>query len=85
MICKVCSKGIEIERLSILPNTVFCAPCAQKYSTVKPYKGVNIYSHKTGGELQVMTHDHYENTKHYYVPNGNGRSAMKNFSKNTCA
>lgn len=81
MNCKVCLNIIEPERLNILPNTVFCALCAQKYSNVKPYKGVNIYSHKTGGELQVMTHSHYENTKHYYIPNG-ARSVMKNFSKN---
>jgi hypothetical protein len=81
MICKVCTIGIEPERLNILPNTVFCAQCAQKYSKVKPYKGINVYSHKTGGELQVMSHDLYENTKHYYIPNG-AHSALKNFSRN---
>lgn len=84
MICKVCSEGIEAERLSILPNTVFCAPCAQKYSKVQPKKGIMVFDHKTGGTLCTMSAEYYKNNKHYFVPNG-ARSVMKNFSKNICS
>jgi hypothetical protein len=84
MICKVCNEGIEAERLSILPNTVFCAPCAQKYSKVQPKKGIMVFDHKTGGTLCTMSAEYYKNNKHYFVPNG-ARSVMKNFSKNICS
>lgn len=86
MICKVCTKNIEPERLSILPNTVFCAPCAQLYSKVKPNKGIMVFDHKTGGTLCTMSADYYDNNKQYFVPNSsNRRSVMKNFSKNICS
>jgi hypothetical protein len=43
--------------------------------------GRMIYGHKTGGEVQIMTKDIFNETKKYYVANG-ARSAVKNFSKN---
>ena len=86
MICRVCNQAIEQERLNILPNTVFCAPCAQKYSKVEARKGIMVFDHKTGGTLCTMSASYYDNNKQYFKPNGkNGRSVMKNFSKNVCA
>ena len=80
----MCASSIEEERLEILPNTVFCASCAQKIQPVAPRKGIMVFSHKTGGELQTMSADYYEKNKKYFVPNG-ARSVIKNFSRNVCA
>lgn len=84
MICRTCTGNIEPERLEILPNTVFCSGCANKYNFVKPRKGIMVFDHKTGGTLQTMSADYYEKNKKYFVANG-ARSVMKNFSKNVCA
>lgn len=84
MYCKVCANQIEQERLDILPNTVFCAPCAQKLNVVKPRKGIMVFTHKTGGELQTMSADFYEKNQKYFIAQG-ARSVIKNFSKNICA
>lgn len=45
--------------------------------------GRMIYGHKTGGQIEIMTKDTFEDTKKYYDANG-ARSAVKNFSKNIC-
>lgn len=82
--CGVCCKPIEQERLQILPSTIFCAPCAQKHNKTQARKGIMVYEHKTGGTLQMMSAQYYENNKQYFVANGS-RSVMKNFSKNICA
>ena len=60
-----------------------CIRCAHE-NPVEPPKGVMIYSHKTGGELEVHSAESWREKKKYYVPNG-ARSALKNFSKNVCA
>ena len=82
--CKCCASLIEEERLEILPDTTFCSPCAQKLQPVKPRKGIMVFSHKTGGELQTMSDDFYNKNKCYFVANG-ARSVVKNFSRNICA
>jgi len=82
--CRLCSNAIEPERLNVLPNTVMCSVCANKHNVVKPRKGIMVYGHKTGAEIQIMSASFYEETKKYYVPNG-ARSAVKNFSKSICA
>lgn len=79
--CRICSSSIEPERLEILPNTVFCAACANKHNPVKPRKGVMIYGSKDCGEINIMSADSYEKNKLYFTPLGS-RSAVKNFSKN---
>jgi hypothetical protein len=84
MICRTCSELIEPERLEVLPNTVMCSACAHKYNFVKPRKGIMVFSHKTGGELEVMSESFYNENKKYFIPNG-ARSAVKNFSRNVCA
>ena len=67
MICKVCNNSIEPERLEILPTTACCISCAHQYNFVKPRRGIMVYDGKTGGELQTMSHDAFENKKHYFT------------------
>jgi len=81
--CRLCTNPIELERLEILPNTVACASCANKHKMGVPRKGVMIFGHKTGSEIQIMSDKLFKETRQYYVPNG-ARSVMKNFSKNIC-
>ena len=47
--------------------------------TEKNRKGVMIYSHKTGGEIQVFSNEEWDRNKKYYKSSG-GRSNMKNFT-----
>lgn len=84
MICRICFLEIAQERLSALPNTKFCSKCAHKHNTTKPYKGILVFDHKTGGTLQKMSSEFYATNKKYFVANG-ARSVVKNFSKNICA
>jgi hypothetical protein len=84
MNCKTCDGIIEEERLEVLPNTVQCSTCAHQYDFIKPRKGIMVFSHKTGGELQSMSADFYSKNKKYFVANG-ARSVVKNFSRNICA
>jgi RNA polymerase-binding transcription factor DksA len=83
--CRSCSNDIELERLEILPNTCACASCAQKMKLGgSGPKGRIVYSHKTAGEIQIMTERSFNETKMYYEPNG-ARSSVKNFSRAVCA
>lgn len=81
MLCKVCSGEIEPERLAILPNTVACSSCANKLKLGVPRKGIMAFDHKTGGEIQIVTAQYFEDNKKYFIPNGS-RSVMKNFTRN---
>lgn len=83
MKCKICCSCIEEERLSVLPETVFCSTCANKHNVVKPKKGIMVFDHKTGGTMQSMSEDFYYKNKKYFVANG-ARSVVKNFSKHVC-
>jgi hypothetical protein len=82
--CRICNNSIEVERLEVLPSTVFCSACAHKHNAVKPRLGRMVYSHKTGAEIQIMSPKSFSDTKMYYEANG-ARSAVKNFSKSVCA
>jgi hypothetical protein len=84
MNCRTCNNTIEPERLEVLPATVFCSACAHKHNIVKPRLGRMVFGHKTGAEIQIMSPQSFKETKMYYEPNG-ARSAVKNFSRNTCA
>jgi len=84
MNCRTCQNSIETERLEVLPNTLFCSACAHKHNVVQPRLGRMVFSHKTGAEIQIMSPKSFKETKAYYEPNG-ARSAVKNFSKSTCA
>jgi hypothetical protein len=84
MNCRICAGIIEPERLEILPATVACSACANKHKMGVPRKGVMVYGHKTGAEIQIMSDKLFNDTRQYYVPNG-ARSVMKNFSKSVCS
>jgi len=56
--------------------------CPPPREIEKNRKGVMIYSHKTGGEIQVFSNDEWERNKKYYK-SSRGRSNMRNFSKYT--
>jgi hypothetical protein len=43
-----------------------------------------VFSHKTGGTLQTMSAEYYEQNKKYFIPNG-ARSVVKNFSRSICS
>ena len=70
MICKVCHNQIEPERLEALPTTACCITCAHKHNFVKPRRGIMVFDGKTGGELQVMDADYFENNKQYFTSLG---------------
>lgn len=85
MICRTCNNAIELERLEILPKTCACSSCAQKLNLGgSGRKGRMIFDHKTGGTLQIMSEQLFNDTKMYYEPIG-ARSTVKNFSKNVAA
>jgi len=81
--CRLCTNPIEQARLDILPDTVACASCANKHKLGVPRKGRMVFSHKTGGTLQIMSQELFNKTKEYYEPIG-ARSCVKNFSRNVC-
>lgn len=65
MSCRKCGNPIEPGRIEL--NLTLCFVCADK--TVKRVKGDNIFTHKTGSVLEVMspeTHAEYRR----YVPYG---------------
>jgi len=85
MNCRICTGVIEPERLEILPKTMACSSCANKLKLGgSGRRGVMIYGHKTGAEIQIMSEKLFNDTRQYYVPNS-ARSVMKNFSKSICS
>lgn len=56
--CIKCSKEVESERVKLL-DSVVCASCAKK-NPVPKKKGILVYPHKTGGFIQVVEPDTYE-------------------------
>ena len=80
MIACGCSKVVEQARIEL--NLKRCKQCAFSDDVERP-KGVMIYSHKTGGQIEIHSADSWKEKRKYYVPNG-ARSARANFSKNTC-
>lgn len=51
MNCSKCRKPIEPARVEL--NLTICFACAEK--TVQKVKGDNIFTHKTGSVIQIMT------------------------------
>jgi hypothetical protein len=60
-----CGSLVEPERVSLL-NSRICSQCASvtQKNWQKP-KGVMIYGHKTGAEIQVLTADQFANHRKY--------------------
>jgi len=65
-------------KLGILPDPNFIPKVRE---TERNRFGRMIFSHKTAGQIEIMTKDLFNDTKKYYDANG-ARSAVKNFSKN---
>lgn len=60
-----CGGVVEPERVSLLSSRI-CSSCAQQTQKnwQKP-KGVMIYGHKTGAEIQVLTPEQFANHRKY--------------------
>jgi hypothetical protein len=84
MICCHCYNSIEPERLELIPHTQLCGPCARLYNVGKRKKGVMVSTGKVGSEIQVLSHDCYQNQEKYLKANG-AFSVIKNFSRSICA
>jgi hypothetical protein len=84
MICLNCSNPIEEERIKIVPHTQVCGSCARLYNVGKRKKGVMVSTGKVGSEIQVLSHDCYQNQEKYLKANG-AFSVIKNFSRSVCA
>jgi hypothetical protein len=84
MICLNCSQPIEEERIMIVPHTQVCGSCARLYNVGKRKKGVMVSTGKVGSEIQVLSHDCYQNQEKYLKANG-AFSVIKNFSRSVCA
>jgi hypothetical protein len=84
MICLNCSNSIEEERIKIVPHTQVCGSCARIYNVGKRKKGVMVSTGKVGSEIQVLSHDCYQNQEKYLKANG-AFSVIKNFSRSSCA
>lgn len=61
----LCGSKVEPERVSVL-NSETCLSCAQvvQKNWQKP-KGVMLYGHKTGAEIQILTPDQFDNHRKY--------------------
>lgn len=62
MNCIKCDKPIEPERLSALPNTLYCISCAKKINPPK-LKGYMEWSHKTAPVLRVTDAESFQQFK----------------------
>ena len=78
----ICGCGRPVEEARLELGLKRCKECAFSNDVERP-KGVRIWDHKTGGDIQVMSAESWRENKAYFVPNN--RSCVKNFSKNTCA
>lgn len=67
MKCMNCSRVISPERLSVLPKTRICTPCAMR-APVKKVKGRMIYEHKTAPTIEVMSEETFNDSRKY-TPN----------------
>lgn len=59
--CTKCRNPVEEERVKILDSTI-CSSCAKKNPT-KKVKGILIYPHKTGGYIQVVNEETFDQFK----------------------
>jgi len=78
----ICGCGNPVEEARLELNLKRCKECAFSNDVERP-KGVRIWDHKTGGDIQVMSADSWKKNKAYFVPRN--RSAVKNFSRNVCS
>jgi len=77
-----CGNLIEEGRLELGLRS--CKLCAFSGPDVPRPKGRLVYSHKTAGEIEIMSAAEWQENKKYFIPNG-ARSCIKNFSKHICS
>lgn len=78
----ICGCGSPIEKVRLEFGLKICKSCAfslpdHDQATIK---GRMVYSHKTGGEIEIMSTESFEANRKYFVPNG-PRSSVKNFMR----
>lgn len=56
-ICLGCALPISCERLIVLPETRYCMRC----STTQRIMGQNVFPHKTGSEVVLMSTEDFNN------------------------
>lgn len=78
LMCR-CGNLVEQERAELGLKT--CIRCARNINTPK-VMGRMVYPHKTGGEIEILTAESYNENKKYFKPQGT-HSCVKNFSKAT--
>tara|TARA_R110002012_G_scaffold472_1_gene1878 strand:- start:52 stop:300 length:249 start_codon:yes stop_codon:yes gene_type:complete len=80
----ICGCGNNVEQPRVEFGFKNCAACAHSSPDVSRPKGRMVYSHKTGGEIEILTAESWNENKKYFIPNG-ARSSVKNFSRNICS
>ena len=78
----ICGKPVEPARVAI--GLKICKACAFKGMSEPRKKGIMVYGHKTGAEIEILSEESWNENKKYFIPNG-ARSAVKNFSRNVCS
>tara|TARA_R100000664_G_scaffold21279_1_gene30572 strand:+ start:202 stop:447 length:246 start_codon:yes stop_codon:yes gene_type:complete len=80
----ICGCGNTVEEIRVEFGYKICSVCAHEGPDVSRPKGRMVYSHKTGGEIEILSEESWNENKKYFTPNG-ARSALKNFSRNICS
>ena len=75
-----CGCGNRVEEARVELGLKICKSCAFTGPDVPRPKGRMIYSHKTAGEIEILSAKSWKENKKYFMPNG-ARSCVKNFSK----
>jgi hypothetical protein len=78
----ICGCGSSVESARIELGFKICKSCAFSGPDVPRPKGRMVYGHKTAGEIEILSAQSWQENKKYFIPNGKGRSSVKNFSKN---
>jgi len=78
-----CNCGNKVEQARLELALENCRACAFSAPDHRP-KGRMIYSHKTGGEIEILSHSSWQENRARFQANG-ARSAVKNFSKHVCS
>ena len=60
MNCVKCDKPIPEARLEAMPNATMCVPCLVADGDVPVPKGRMVFSHKTAGEIEILSSEAYE-------------------------
>jgi hypothetical protein len=79
----ICGCGSSVESARIELGFKICKSCAFSGPDVPRPKGRMVYVNgKVGAEIEILSARSWTENKKYFIPNGKGRSSVKNFSKN---